>query len=88
MVVVVCLKKDEGMGHPFVSDLASESDDEFDAGDDSDEVCLLLLGTCPCIYGDSMMGNLFRVYSRNRFLFLFSILFLSGFSCLHPLVGG
>lgn len=24
------------MGHPFVSDLASESDDEFDAGD---EVC-------------------------------------------------
>jgi hypothetical protein len=28
---------DEGLGHPFVSDLASESDDEFDAGDDSDE---------------------------------------------------
>lgn len=27
------------MGHPFVSDLASESDDEFDAGDDFDEVC-------------------------------------------------
>ncbi len=39
MVVVGCLKKDEGMGHPFVSDLASESDDEIDAGDDSDEVC-------------------------------------------------
>lgn len=29
--------KDEELGHPFVSDLASESDDEFDAG--SDEVC-------------------------------------------------
>lgn len=29
--------EDEGLGHPFVSDLASESDDEFDAGDDSDE---------------------------------------------------
>lgn len=30
--------KDEELGHPFVSDLASESDDEFDAG--SDEVCI------------------------------------------------
>lgn len=56
MVVVGCLKKIEGLGHPFVSDLASESDDEFDAGDDSDEVCLSwFMGTCCCIYGVSVM---------------------------------
>ena len=44
MVVI----KDEGMELPFMSDLASESDDdEFDAGDDSDEVCISRpLGAC------------------------------------------
>lgn len=42
------LSKDEVMGHPFMSDLGSESDDdEFEAGDDSDEVCISRpLGTC------------------------------------------
>jgi len=29
--------EDEGLEHPFLEELASESDDEFDAGDDSDE---------------------------------------------------
>jgi len=38
-VLIIIFAQDEGLGHPFVSDLASESDDEFDAGDDSDEVC-------------------------------------------------
>lgn len=43
-VMAWMVRKDDGMGHPFVSDLASESDDEFDAGDDdSDEVCSEML---------------------------------------------
>jgi hypothetical protein len=55
MVVVGCLKKDEGLGHPFVSDLASESDDEFD------EVCLSwFMVTCLCLFGALMMQKLFR----------------------------
>lgn len=42
IVLIILLVQDVAMGHPFVSDFASESDDEFDAGD-SDEVSIWVI---------------------------------------------